>query len=83
MTDARDRLRKCFDAVFPLLPVDAVDGAAVGQTADWDSLATLTLLAAVEQEFAISVPAADLEEFSSFDGIARYLEGRCSPKLEA
>ena len=41
----------------------------------WDSLATVTIIAAVEDEFGITVPAEDYELMVSGDGIVEVVGG--------
>ena len=40
----------------------------------WDSLASVTLVAVVEEEFDLQVPPEYLERFISFDLVLDYLE---------
>jgi acyl carrier protein len=74
--DARARLARCFAAVFPDLPPGEIPRASTASVAAWDSLAAATLLAVVEEEFGVQVPAEDLDRFVSFEGILAYVEGR-------
>jgi acyl carrier protein len=48
------------------------------EAAEWDSLATVSLLTLVQEEFNIQIPAEDLESFSSFASAERYIAGRVS-----
>jgi len=55
MQDARQRLIKCFSAVFPELTEEefvSIEGSASGQ---WDSLSLVTLLAVIREEFGVDV----------------------------
>jgi acyl carrier protein len=68
------RLETCFLTVFPDLPAANVQQATVDSVEKWDSLATVTLVAVIEEEFGIEIDFKDdLESFVSFQGIARYL----------
>ena len=72
------RLQKCFSKVFPDLSADRVRGASVDTVPAWDSLASITLLMLVREEFGI-VPDMDrFEEFTSFDGLADYIREAAS-----
>ena len=62
MTDLDRRLEGCFMAVFPSLDREAVRTASPDTVPDWDSIATVTLLAAVEDEFGVAIDVADIEE---------------------
>jgi acyl carrier protein len=74
MTDTRDRLVRCFSAVFSDLDRDEIPVATKETVAGWDSLANFSLLTVVEEEFGIQVPGDDIEEFASFDRLLRYLQ---------
>jgi len=76
MSDIAERLVGCFQSVFPALSREAVISASAGQTSTWDSLANLALLAVIEEEFEIQIPADDLELLSSFAAVEKYLEAR-------
>ena len=64
---------ECFSAVFPALNdleiIEATQASMVG----WDSLATVTLVTAVEDEFGIEIPPEDVEILVSFDTFQNYL----------
>jgi len=78
MSDARERLIKCFGAVFPDLPASEVPRASSGSVDGWDSLATVTLLGVVEEEFRIAVDVGDFDALNSFESLLGYLEGAVS-----
>jgi len=47
----------------------------------WDSLASVMLIAVVEEEFGIRIPPEDLEQFVSFELVLDYLQkngSRCN-----
>jgi len=74
MDDTRDRLARCFAAVFPSLPVDSIARAGVSNTEGWDSVASVTLIATIEEEFGIELDIQDLAELISFEKILDYLQ---------
>jgi len=76
MSDARERLIKCFGAVFPNLPASEVPRAKSGSVDGWDSLATATLLGVVEEEFGVDV--GDFDALDSFESLLAYVEGAVS-----
>jgi len=76
MNDTRQRLEKCFALALPNVPREQVASASVNSAAGWDSLATINILALVEEEFGIKVPDDDLENFVSFELIADYLQSK-------
>ena len=76
MLQTRDRLIKCFRMVFPKVSEDHVPRASLVETPTWDSLASVTLIAAIEGEFAMEIPLGDYEQMSSFESIYVYLKQR-------
>ena len=61
MDSTTARLQKCFAMVFPDLSEEqALQASAAGLT-QWDSLATLNLLALIEEEFGVSIDLDELE----------------------
>jgi acyl carrier protein len=74
MTDAQSRLLRCFNAVFPDLSAEEIPRAAMTSVGSWDSLASVTLIAVVEEEFDIQVAPEALEQFVSFELILGYLQ---------
>jgi acyl carrier protein len=76
MDEARSRLMRCFSSVFPELPSGTLANANTTNTAEWDSLASVTLFALVEEEFGTELDVNALGELSSFDSILDYLQTR-------
>lgn len=76
MDDYRARLMKCFAAVFPDLPAAEIPAATPLGVPAWDSIANVTLLAVVEEEFGVAVDAEDLEYLTSFEALLDYLTVR-------
>jgi acyl carrier protein len=76
MDEHRARLTRCFAAVFPDLPAGEIPGATPARVQGWDSIAHVTLVAVVEEEFGIAIDAADLEHLTSFDAFLDYLSVR-------
>jgi acyl carrier protein len=74
MDDTRNRLVRCFAAVFPSLPADSIARAGVSNTEGWDSVASVTLVATIEEEFGIELDIQDLAELISFEKILDYLQ---------
>lgn len=63
----RDRLIHCFQAVFPDLSETDIPRATTARVGAWDSVATVTLTAVVEEEFGVQVPGDEIETLTSFD----------------
>lgn len=76
MDEHRTRLTTCFAAIFPDLPAAEIPAATPLTVAAWDSIANVTLLAVVEEEFGIAVDPDDLERLTSFDALLDYLAVR-------
>jgi acyl carrier protein len=75
MTD-RDTLIRCFLAVFPALPAAQIPKASTASVSGWDSVAAVTLLALIEEEFNIQLSPLDLEKLTSFELILNYIQTR-------
>jgi len=79
MDEIQARLVKCFSAVFPDLKESEVIRATSQSVEGWDSLASLTLLTVLEEEFVISIDPESLTEFVSFEGVLAILERNLIP----
>jgi acyl carrier protein len=73
MFDVTDRLIRCFKAVFPNVPTGQIPAASADNVPEWDSLAAVTLIALLEQEFGIQVDFLALPELTSFEAFRNYL----------
>lgn len=76
MPNLAARLRQCFATLFPDLTQDAIGKASVDSVSGWDSVAMVTLVSLIEEEFATSIPLEDLDQFTSFPQIEAYLRNR-------
>jgi len=74
MDDTKTRLIKCFELVFPDLPVSQIPAASQAGVAAWDSVAAITMVNVVEDEFNIQIDLDMLADLDSFDRILAYLE---------
>jgi acyl carrier protein len=73
MDEMEKRLAACFSAVLPELAPEEISQASAASVEGWDSVATVTLLAVVEEEFGISIDVEDPARFDSFKDILTYL----------
>ncbi len=74
MSELESRLIRCFSSVFPALTLLEETRAASAQSlAAWDSLAAVTLVAVVQQEFSVQIDLLDLPELDSFAAFQTYL----------
>lgn len=67
------QLEEVFSVVFPDVPTSEFANAAMGSLAAWDSLATLTLAAVIEESFGVQIAPDDLPSLVSFSAIQNYL----------
>lgn len=74
MDDVGARLTKCFVAVFPELKPNQASLASATTLEQWDSVASVTLLTLIEEEFGITLDMDALDHFSSFENIREYIE---------
>ena len=74
MDETRTRLIKCFETVFPDMPVGEITGATQASVAAWDSIAAITLLNVIEEEFQITMDLELAGELDSFPKIYEYLK---------
>lgn len=76
MHDVRQRLIRCFSSVFPDLDETGIQEATITSVEAWDSIATVTLLTLVEEEFGFPVDVDDVDQFVSFDSMLLYVTGK-------
>ena len=67
------RLTNCFQTVFPNLPEAEIPAASQATVAAWDSVATITLVNVIEEEFGIEMDFDRLADLDSFNRIQDYL----------
>lgn len=73
MDEIRQRLINCFQVVFPDMPADEVPAASTATVANWDSVAAITMMNVLEDEFGMEMDLDDLAELDSFEKIHAYL----------
>jgi acyl carrier protein len=71
--DTKQRLTNCFHVVFPDLPEAGIPLANQSNTKDWDSVAAITLVNVIEEEFSIELDLDSVADLDSFDAIEHYL----------
>jgi len=76
MDETRQRLTKCFEVVFPELSQDAIPGASTATLTAWDSVASITLMNVVEDEFGVELDLDDLANLDSFEKLYLHLQKR-------
>ena len=80
MDEQQRRLVNCFCAVFPELSSHDVIRASAATVPSWDSVAVVTLLSLIEEEFGISIEEDDPTKFDSFSKCLFYLQEIGKPK---
>ena len=73
MDAIRERLATCFQMVFPDLPEAEIPAATQASVAAWDSVAAITLVNVIEDEFGIQVDFDLLADLDSFGRIHEYV----------
>jgi acyl carrier protein len=73
MDEVQVRLIGCFAAVFPALTQEQILRADHYNVSRWDSVASVTLFATIEEEFGVEVDLQDLAGLVSFETILGYL----------
>ena len=79
MDNIEQRLVRIFTTVFPDLPANQIKSASQDSVETWDSVAAITLMNLIEEEFEIEMDFDDVAELTSFSKIHDYLKGRVSP----
>jgi acyl carrier protein len=77
----RDRLARCFAAVFPTLTEEEILVSDVVPLVNLDSLAGVTLVTLIDQEFSVDVDLPDLLNLGSFEAISQFLRKRNSSEV--
>jgi|HubBroStandDraft_6_1064221.scaffolds.fasta_scaffold1383048_1 acyl carrier protein len=69
----KSRLLDCFAAVFPSLSREQIERAEQANLPEWDSIATVTLITVIEDEFHVEIPATEIENLVSFDNVLKFV----------
>lgn len=76
MDDLRSKLKECFLIVFPDLSEGEIPAASQETVAAWDSVAAITLVNVIEEQFGIEMDLDDVAELDSFEKVCAYLQQR-------
>ena len=71
--DERRRLINCFQTVFPDLAEASIPTATQATVPAWDSIAAITLVNVIEEEFHFPIDFDILGELDSFPAILKYI----------
>ena len=78
MNEIEKRVSICFTNVFPALQPDEIVRASTASLAAWDSVAQVTLLSSVAEEFGLELEMEDYDELVSYALIVNYLESKAA-----
>jgi acyl carrier protein len=78
MTNTEKRVAVCFSNVFPDLRDDEISRASTISLASWDSVAHVTLLSSIAEEFGQQFELEDFDELVSYQLIVDRL-GNTTP----
>lgn len=70
----RQRLLECFQAVFPGTGDDQLAASSTETNPTWDSVAHITLITVIEEEFGRTLPEDRYGELTSFAALLDWLE---------
>ena len=79
MSNSEQRLVKIFETTFPDLPPEKIRTASQDSVENWDSVAAITLINLIEEEFEIQMDFDDVADLTSFSKILQYLNERTAP----
>jgi hypothetical protein len=70
MDNVREKLAHCFALAFPQMDPSRCFAASVENTKEWDSVAQVTLITLIGEEFGIDADFEEFEGATSFEAIA-------------
>ena len=73
MDEVQSRLAKCFERVFPDMPGNLIVECSQVTVATWDSIAAITLVNVIEDEFGFQMDFDLLPELDSFERVLLYV----------
>ena len=73
MPDVETRFAGCFLTIFPELSDADIRNASQERLEQWDSVAAITLVNVIEEEFNTQIDYDQLPELDSFSKVLRYL----------
>ena len=74
MDTITDKLSRCFALAFPKLDPSQYASASTQNMSEWDSIAQLTLLTLIADEFGREIDFEEFEGATSFEALARALQ---------
>jgi len=74
MDTVKDKLDRCFALAFPKLDPSQYATASTQNVSEWDSIAQLTLLTLIGEEFGREIDFEEFEGATSFETLAQALQ---------
>lgn len=74
MDGLQEKLAHCFSLAFPDLPAAEISTASAESIPGWDSMAQVTLLSLIGEEFGIDIDFEAFEGATSFQSIVERLK---------
>jgi len=74
MDTVREKLTRCFALAFPKLDPREYESASAQNVAEWDSIAQLTLLTVIGEEFGREIDFEEFEGATSFKALEQALQ---------
>jgi acyl carrier protein len=74
MDNVRDKLERCFALAFPKLDPRRYATASAQNVSEWDSIAQVTLLTLIGEEFGREIDFEEFEGATSFETLAQVLQ---------
>ena len=76
MDNVTARVKDCFQLVFPNVPEGDITSASQENIAAWDSVAAITLLNVLEEQFEIEMDFDEVADLDSFEKVCAYMQQR-------
>lgn len=76
MDKIKEKLAHCFSLAFPQMDPSQYATANTENTAAWDSVAQVTLLTLIGEEFGIDIDFLEFEGATSFESLAERLNAQ-------
>jgi acyl carrier protein len=70
LNEIQEKLSHCFSLAFPKLDAGQRTTASIENTSGWDSVAQVTLLTLIGEEFGIDIDFEEFEGATSFETLA-------------
>lgn len=74
MDPVREKLDRCFALVFPQLDPSQYSSAAAQNMSEWNSIAQLTLLTLIGEEFGREIDFEEFEGVTSYEALEKILQ---------